>query len=144
MDWINTITCQWGPNGDVIIVTSFIRTHIIRTLCSVPSLFLLERFDYTAVRVTPGGPAVFESQWNESKYNSCLSCRLSRFWFEFNPAEWLVVLSRWCCCNVKNQKKISTKSFTFREYETRILRVQLTQLDDQRAPGVASMMSFYY
>ena len=42
-----------------------------------------------------------------------------------------------CCCNVKNQKKISTKSFSFREYETRILRVQLTQLDDQPAPGGA-------
>ena len=76
-------------------------------------------------------------QWNEGKYNSCLSCRLSRFWFEFNPAKWQVVSSRWCCCNVKNQKKISTKSFTFQEYERRILRVQLTQLDDQRAPGGA-------
>ena len=37
---MNTLTCQWGLKSDVIMVTS-----LIRTLRSVPSVSVLERFD---------------------------------------------------------------------------------------------------
>ena len=40
IQWMNTLTCQWGLKSDVIMVTS-----PVRTLCSVPSVSALERFD---------------------------------------------------------------------------------------------------
>ena len=99
----------------------------------------------TVVRVTPGGPTVFESQWNEGKSNSCLSCKFSLLWFEFNSAMEKAVLSMWCCCNVRpelvhKQNLLPFENMKHADYD----RTDTTGWSTTEPRGERSMMTYYY